>query len=663
MSVIQDLYNQAQLSMAAYGTFQIGVINPDELIKNSVGMTLTQATSFAENWRVIHQYDGMVEESYIDEFGEEHFFLNPTGLSATVFENSADGKRHLAIRGTESSSPEWIADWATNIIDIGLLGTAEHQAQYDALSKQVRTWLDDGILQAGFSVAGHSLGGFLGTSLALEYAEVAETYLFNAPGVEGLLGGLLEQIADALMPGKPFTLPPAESLHNIVATWDPVSEVGVSVAPPITIQIESNINPIHNHSIVTLTDSLAIYNLFAAIDENVSVETVTGILQNMPVTDTAAIQEATLAAVGAIYGKTGYLAVETDRDTLYQNLYDLHGSLTQGTVDSLTDVTTETMKSMAQSDQAYLHALLKLNPFAITGVDYSPLNQDGRLDAVNYTDQYLEDRAKFLYFRFHEGEYNWDSTEGIDFYDFSIPGVVAEAQGGLPGIDANYWWGSENDDLLHGALGDNADHLYGMGGDDRLEGYGGDDYMEGGSGTDEMFGGDDSDTFYLGGINADHDYVSGGDGDDKVIGSAQNDVMRFQLFGTEAGEAVEGTPVPDIDWTVELIDGMGGDHNIIAGTSMADHFDFSKTKLEQIHAIDMGRQDDVLVLTNTADLGDVQTINGGDGMDIIQGTTGDDTIDLSAITVTGIERIEGGDGNDHLTIDVTKAAESFSLAA
>ena len=82
---------------------------------------------------------------------------------------------------------------------------------------------------------------------------------------------------------------------------------------------------------------------------------------------------------------------------------------------------------------------------------------------------------------------------------------------------------------------------------------------------------------------------------------------------------------------------------------MADHFDFSGTKLQHIHAIDMGGQDDVLVLTNTADLGDVQTINGGDGMDIIQGTTGDDTIDLSAITVTGIERIEGGDGNDTIT--------------
>jgi hypothetical protein len=33
---------------------------------------------------------------------------------------------------------------------------------------------------------------------------------------------------------------------------------------------------------------------------------------------------------------------------------------------------------------------------------------------------------------------------------------------------------------------------------------------------------------------------------------------------------------------------MGGDHNVIAGASMADHFNFSATKLQNIHAIEMG---------------------------------------------------------------------------
>ena len=97
----------------------------------------------------------------------EHTFLNPTGLSATVFENMTDGKRYLAIRGTESSD---LSDILTDVIDIGTLGTAEYQAQYAALSAKVGAWLDDGTLQSGFTVTGHSLGGFLATNLALDYS-------------------------------------------------------------------------------------------------------------------------------------------------------------------------------------------------------------------------------------------------------------------------------------------------------------------------------------------------------------------------------------------------------------------------------------------------------------------------------------------------------------
>ncbi|MEW5797342.1 MAG: hypothetical protein AB1772_13435, partial [Candidatus Zixiibacteriota bacterium] len=316
MSTISEYYREAELAFGAYANLTFGM-TPDNYIKalTDAGMPVVQADGFSTSWRVVDQYDGEVSETYIDEFGQEHTFLNPTGLSTTVFESVADGKRYLAIRGTESSFPEWITDWATNIIDIGILGTAEHQAQYDALSRQVRKWLDDGILQPGFSVAGHSLGGFLATNLALEYAgDVSDTYLYNAPGVAGLASGLLlERIANALMPGKPYTLPPLESIHNVVATSDPVSEVGVSVAPPLTIQIESNINPIYNHSIATLTDSLAVYDLFARVDPSVSVETV-GTILNAAANENAPTLETALAMLGALYGRD-YPAGETSRDT------------------------------------------------------------------------------------------------------------------------------------------------------------------------------------------------------------------------------------------------------------------------------------------------------------------------------------------------------------
>src|SRR5690606_5244476 len=104
------------------------------------------ASNFASRWRVVDQYDGKLEWSYTDEFGQEHTILNPTGLSATVFESVEDGKRYLAIRGTETSFPALIHDFATDAIDILLLGTTKYQDQYEALSKQVRIWVDDNIL-------------------------------------------------------------------------------------------------------------------------------------------------------------------------------------------------------------------------------------------------------------------------------------------------------------------------------------------------------------------------------------------------------------------------------------------------------------------------------------------------------------------------------------
>ncbi|MCU7937649.1 MAG: hypothetical protein KZQ99_22840, partial [Candidatus Thiodiazotropha sp. (ex Dulcina madagascariensis)] len=81
MSDIREYFNNASLAQAAYSDLtpgQIQSIGIDHLQDDS-GMSLTQARDFADNWRVLDQYDGKVEETYTDEFGQEHTFLNPTG--------------------------------------------------------------------------------------------------------------------------------------------------------------------------------------------------------------------------------------------------------------------------------------------------------------------------------------------------------------------------------------------------------------------------------------------------------------------------------------------------------------------------------------------------------------------------------------------------------
>lgn len=91
MSTANDFFVQAELALASYATLNQGTPNVDKLQDEGDGLSAIQASNFATNWTVIDQYDGVVEETYVDEFGEEHVFLNPTGLSATIFKNNWDG--------------------------------------------------------------------------------------------------------------------------------------------------------------------------------------------------------------------------------------------------------------------------------------------------------------------------------------------------------------------------------------------------------------------------------------------------------------------------------------------------------------------------------------------------------------------------------------------
>ena len=111
----------SELAEAAYVDLTPGLIDKDVLKNNGKGLTEAQAQAFIANYAVIDQYDGRVEESYIDELGFEHTYLKPTGLSVTIFEDGA-GNQTVAVRGTD----DWY-DFIPDVIDIAILGSAENQ--------------------------------------------------------------------------------------------------------------------------------------------------------------------------------------------------------------------------------------------------------------------------------------------------------------------------------------------------------------------------------------------------------------------------------------------------------------------------------------------------------------------------------------------------------
>jgi len=209
---ISEYFMQAELAQASYAGLTIGAISDAGLdaLRDDAGMSIRQAKFFATNWTVIDQYDGMVEKTYVDEFGDTQIFLDSTGLSVTIFENK-DGDQTLAIRGTEISD---INDIVSDAVNIAILGTTKYQAQYAALSTKVHEWLNSGVLKSGFSVTGHSLGGFLATGLTAEFgSSIKHTYLYNAPGVDGIMGPPAVEVLKALL--VPATVVDTSKISNL----------------------------------------------------------------------------------------------------------------------------------------------------------------------------------------------------------------------------------------------------------------------------------------------------------------------------------------------------------------------------------------------------------------------------------------------------------------
>lgn len=237
---IENYFEQAQLSFASYATLVNEI--PDIPALTDVGMSPIQAADFAANWRVVDQYTDTTN-----------------GLSATVFESVATGERYLAVRGTEGLLDLW-----TDFIDIAVLGTPERQAQYASLRDQVAAWLSDGTLTSGFTVTGHSLGGFLSGALLVDYPmEIGHAYLYNAPGVGGLSAGLRLLAGLETEPSLDLT-----KVSNLIseAGFSLTAGLGLDWGAPIAVLIEDQSpNYLDNHSIVHLTDALAVQSLLGEL--------------------------------------------------------------------------------------------------------------------------------------------------------------------------------------------------------------------------------------------------------------------------------------------------------------------------------------------------------------------------------------------------------------
>ncbi|MGH7006088.1 MAG: calcium-binding protein, partial [Alphaproteobacteria bacterium] len=230
-----------------------------------------------------------------------------------------------------------------------------------------------------------------------------------------------------------------------------------------------------------------------------------------------------------------------------------------------------------------------------------------------------------------------------------------------------------NDDIAinPGLLG----FIAGGDGNDRLTGNDGLNTIDGGDGSDQIYGLNGADILTGG---AGNDLVEGGAGIDILSGGAGIDTLSYEhssegvtidlrpnllgLISTASGGHAGGDVVAaDFENAVgsnraDTLSGTDG-ANVLAGLGGSD-------------VLNGNGGDDILVGGAGAD-----TLNGGDGNDIASyaGSTEGITVDLTAGTVSGgdaagdtlisIEGVEGGDGDDVLSVGGDDGAQRLSSPA
>lgn len=191
---------------------------------------------------------------------------------------------------------------------------------------------------------------------------------------------------------------------------------------------------------------------------------------------------------------------------------------------------------------------------------------------------------------------------------------------------------------LSGTLVSNIDHIDAAGGNDTVTGTAAADIIIGGTGRDTLNGGDGDDRFIVEGADRAYDIVNGGTGFDAILGDDGDDTIRLRSF--DAGSSVE------------RIDGGTG-INVIAGTGGYDTLDLSATEVINIAHIDAGAGNDTVTGTGYADV-----IIGGAGRDVLRGGAGNDLFLINGTDRAydtfygdaGVDTILGGDGNDTIRL-------------
>jgi hypothetical protein len=401
MTTMQQYYDYSQLSLTAYAqNLQNGALsNTPAASLNEAGLTNTQAALLnTDGWEVVSQSSDALYGS--------------SGFSATLFHNTQTNEYVFSNRGTEPGLNDLVfADgWGiallgaagSQIIDMyryykQLITPAGTQVTYSAdeidrlhalgqyyaptkfltssmVQDYVRNDVGLGKISATqtFTATGHSLGGHLALWLnALVPASVDHVYTYNGAGLGNALQSAFTAVVGAIT-GTPIITVADSDVTNLYGYGGPaiIAGVGGSVGQNIPIDIEykdpisSVISGLYNHSIVQLTDAIAVTNLFNQLDTNVTPQKFNDLFLKSS-NEIGTSLEGLLDGLRKYIGKTD-TTPNDDRAKFYDNLYELQNSSTfTSLIGKVTIVAPPTTVSEARDDFGAFLSLEYLTPFAL----------------------------------------------------------------------------------------------------------------------------------------------------------------------------------------------------------------------------------------------------------------------------------------------------------
>ena len=599
---IKQLLNYSWMSQASYLDFTglSSGASGDSLKSKLQGTVLNEGKIFAEEQ--INTFIGTFTPDPTDGFKFVSYTPNDlTGFSATVFKSNADNSYTIAVRGTEPSGLQIISDliWADGggvvlegkafdqlreayryykqittaagaavqytTVELEMLGRVQAGALLGAgrgflasfLPSEITTAIGQvtalvtgdvglGVLipaNAVINFTGHSLGGHVAYLLAEMVARsrgeslVGDIATYNAPSQNALL----YEIKNWLGADSANTNSLVGSKHVAVigeAGAEVTAGLGQVIGARQFMFIEDTPEVAANHSIVKLSDSLAMYDLLQKLSPSESDAQTKLFLEQASNKGKESLEKTLDGLRHTILGGTltpTLITGDSDaaaRTDYYKNIKDLTDNATfQALIGQVTLVAAPTTTNQAHTDFGAFLSLYYLTPFALhsnNGGAYdvlrniSPTNQSLAFrwendnspnpisDQKNFTDSWFNDRIAMLNGilqpNINDTAYNLATgLNGIQYTDIKT-GIVLGST-----TTMNVVFGSTKNETIRGQ--EFNDRLYGGEGDDNLFGFGGNDYIEGGSGFDYLNGG------------AGNDFLSGGDGSDILDGGSGADVL------------------------------------------------------------------------------------------------------------------------------------------